>query len=232
MTTFGLVHGAYHGAWCWDLVAERLRAQGHTVVTPGLPCDDPTATADTYRDLVVEALGDADPVVLVGHSLGTFTISRVAAVRPVTGLVYLCMLPVGPPPALQQLPSDVMAPTFNAAERVERSDGASEFAPGAGREVFFHACDDALAVWATGKLRAQFFGPIVGAPPLEAWPDSPIAVILARDDRVIAFEPAMRAVEQIGIDPVVLPGSHSPFLDDADGLAAVLRREADSMCSG
>jgi hypothetical protein len=34
--TFVLVHGAWHGGWCWRRVAERLRAQGHTVFTPTL----------------------------------------------------------------------------------------------------------------------------------------------------------------------------------------------------
>lgn len=34
MTTYVLVHGGWHGAWCWSAVAPRLRAAGHRVVTP------------------------------------------------------------------------------------------------------------------------------------------------------------------------------------------------------
>jgi len=34
--TFVLVHGAWHGGWCWQRVADRLRGGGHTVFTPTL----------------------------------------------------------------------------------------------------------------------------------------------------------------------------------------------------
>ena len=36
MSTFVLVHGAWHGGWCWDRVAPLLRAAGHEVHAPTL----------------------------------------------------------------------------------------------------------------------------------------------------------------------------------------------------
>ncbi|HSB66926.1 MAG TPA: alpha/beta fold hydrolase [Anaerolineales bacterium] len=36
MTTFLLIHGAFHGGWCWKRVAQRLRAAGHELYTPTL----------------------------------------------------------------------------------------------------------------------------------------------------------------------------------------------------
>ena len=36
MATFVLVHGAFHGGWCWRKVATHLRAAGHEVFTPTL----------------------------------------------------------------------------------------------------------------------------------------------------------------------------------------------------
>lgn len=92
MTTFALVHGAWAGAWCWERVAPELEARGHRVVAIDLPCEDPTATFETYADVVVRALdsvGGEEPVV-VGHSLGGLTIPLVAARRRVRRLVYLC----------------------------------------------------------------------------------------------------------------------------------------------
>lgn len=75
--TYVLVHGAYHGAWCWKDVAAMLRAQGHTVYTPtqtGLgershligfhPTLD-TFIEDVTRVIEMEELND---IVLVGHS--------------------------------------------------------------------------------------------------------------------------------------------------------------------
>jgi pimeloyl-ACP methyl ester carboxylesterase len=76
-TTFVLVHGAWHGGWCWDTVAARLRAQGHGCFAPTLrglahrgPALTPELDADAHVDDVanlVEAL-DLQQVVVVLHS--------------------------------------------------------------------------------------------------------------------------------------------------------------------
>ena len=50
MTTFGLVHGAWHGAWCWERLTPLLRQAGHDVVAMDLPVDDNSASFDTYAD--------------------------------------------------------------------------------------------------------------------------------------------------------------------------------------
>lgn len=85
--TFVLVHGAWHGGWCWRRVADRLRAKGHYVVAPTLsgvgershlkPEDiDLTTQVD---DVVGEIKWkDLDDVVLVGHSYGGMVITGVA----------------------------------------------------------------------------------------------------------------------------------------------------------
>ena len=64
MASFSLVHGAWHGGWCWDPVRAELEARGHDVHTPDLPCEDGTAGVDEYA----AAVPPAD--VVVGHSLG------------------------------------------------------------------------------------------------------------------------------------------------------------------
>ncbi len=87
MTAFLLVHGAYHGGWCWRFVRDRLRAQGHRVLTPSLTglgdrvhLMSPEVTLDTHvQDIVslaeAEELEDA---VLVGHSYGGRVITGAA----------------------------------------------------------------------------------------------------------------------------------------------------------
>src|SRR5580700_4446867 len=85
--TFVLVHGAWHGGWCWQRVAERLRSGGHAVFTPTLTglgershllragIDLKTHIADVVNVMKWEGLSD---VVLCGHSYGGFVISGVA----------------------------------------------------------------------------------------------------------------------------------------------------------
>ena len=88
--SFLLVHGAWHGGWCWERVAERLRAAGHRVYAPTLsglaerahlPTEKITLT--THIDEIVALIDEqhlAD-LVLSGHSYGGMVVSGVAERR-------------------------------------------------------------------------------------------------------------------------------------------------------
>src|SRR3954470_15258522 len=99
MSTFVLVHGAWHGAWCWWKVVSLLARDGHTAVAPDLPGhgEDRTPPSDvsfaSYTRRICEAMDAAgEPVILVGHSMAGAVISQAAENRPekVLFLVYLC----------------------------------------------------------------------------------------------------------------------------------------------
>lgn len=127
--TFVLVHGAWHGGWCWRPVADRLRGAGHVVFTPtctglgerahllsrDITLD--TFTTDIANLIEAEELAD---IVLVGHSFGGNPISGVADRMPnrVKHLVYLDSLMVEPGKApFDSLPADVVAARRKAAEQ-------------------------------------------------------------------------------------------------------------------
>jgi pimeloyl-ACP methyl ester carboxylesterase len=100
MATFVLVHGAWHGSWCWQRVRSALQAQGHQVFTPTLTgvgershllssdVDLHTHTLDVINLIRWEGLND---IVLCGHSYGGFVVSGVADELPerVRSLVFL-----------------------------------------------------------------------------------------------------------------------------------------------
>ena len=100
MTTFVLLHGAWHGGWCWDRVAPLLRDAGHEVHAPTLTglserahLLSPQVGLDTHvEDVVrlVDTLGLTD-VVLVGHSYAGQIVTAVADRRPeaIARRVYL-----------------------------------------------------------------------------------------------------------------------------------------------
>lgn len=84
---FMLVHGAWHGGWCWDPVRERIEAAGHRVHAPTLPglaerageLDADTSLAGHIADLaryITER--DLSDIVLAGHSYGGMVITGVA----------------------------------------------------------------------------------------------------------------------------------------------------------
>lgn len=152
---FVLVHGGFHGAWCWDPVRPLLARPSTAVDLPGRgsrPSDGSPVTVERCVDAVIE---DADAAgfsnfVLVGHSMGGLTITETANRHPdrVAHLVYVAALvvppggtvfdlyfPDGPPPV--EDPGGVM-PLLDEqiAHQMFASDlSAEEFAPAHSRCV-------------------------------------------------------------------------------------------------
>ena len=98
--TFVLVHGGFHGGWCWSRVASLLRARGHTVFTPTQTgCGErshllsKSITIATFVDDIANVLTweNLHEVVLVGHSFGGIAITGVADRMPerLRQLIYL-----------------------------------------------------------------------------------------------------------------------------------------------
>ena len=82
MSQFLLVHGAFHGAWCWRKTVAELEKRGHRAKAIDLPGqgDDRTplkdVTLDTMVDkIIAEMAGLPGKTILVGHSLGGIPIS-------------------------------------------------------------------------------------------------------------------------------------------------------------
>ncbi|GAA3404268.1 alpha/beta fold hydrolase [Paenibacillus hodogayensis] len=98
MSTIILVHGSWHGAWCWSDLARRLAEKGHSVLARDLPGhgEDKTAlqllTLEGYVQSVIATIDSVKgPVILLGHSFGGLVISQAAEYRAnrIQALVYL-----------------------------------------------------------------------------------------------------------------------------------------------
>ncbi|HTD73129.1 MAG TPA: alpha/beta fold hydrolase [Steroidobacteraceae bacterium] len=100
MATFVLVHGAWHGSWCWKRVRKALQAHGHEVFTPTLTGVGershllvPEVNLDTHIEDVVNLMQweELSDVVLCGHSYGGCVVSGVADRIPdrIRELLYL-----------------------------------------------------------------------------------------------------------------------------------------------
>jgi pimeloyl-ACP methyl ester carboxylesterase len=96
-----LVHGAWHGPWCWDGVAERLRRRGHHVHAVRLRGHDRPEGRIWHRvhhyldDVQRAAARFAAPPVLVGHSLGGLLAQKYLERHPAPGAVLLASVPPG-----------------------------------------------------------------------------------------------------------------------------------------
>ena len=98
MARLVLVHGAFHGAWCWEPLIPELRQLGHTVEAIDLPGSGADATPPEQVTLaacaqrVADTLATAAPAVLVGHSMGGIVITQAATLarEHIDRLVYVC----------------------------------------------------------------------------------------------------------------------------------------------
>jgi pimeloyl-ACP methyl ester carboxylesterase len=240
MARFVLVHGAFHGAWCWEPLIAELSAAGHTAHALDLPGsgDDPTpvaqVTLDAYSERICERLAEQpDPVTLVGHSMGGVAITQAAARCPerIARLVYVAAFL----PADGQSLADLAGLPEGAGDGVQANmvvDGEPPVATmpqGAAREVFYAECAPERATWALERLRGQPLVPFVtpvargdgdGARPAPAY-------VVATRDRAIPPALQRRMAAEGGASEVVeIDADHSPFLSRTAELAAILDRFA------
>ena len=98
MSAYVLVHGAWHGGWCWDKVVPLLNKEGHRVQALDLPGHGKDkapireVSLQAYTDTICKILdAQSEPVILVGHSMGGVVITQAAEYRPerIKTLVYL-----------------------------------------------------------------------------------------------------------------------------------------------
>ena len=212
MAVYVLLHGAGSDSWYWHLMAPELRARGHDVVAPDLPCDDDSAGLAEYTDVVVDAIGERRDLVLVAQSMAGFTAPLVAARVPVRVLVLVAAMV----PLPGESPGDWWAHTGWEPARREQAqrDGRSVDGDFDAMDEFLHdvAPEVAAELMARGQ-RPQSGTPFEKPWPLDAWPDVPTRFLLCRDDR---FFPAafMRRVvrERLAITPDEIDGGHLPAL--------------------
>ena len=212
MATYELIHGGGDSAWCWHLVAGELRERGHDAVAVDLPCEDESAGWWEYADAVVEAIGESEGLVVVGHSLGGFTAPLVCKRLPVDLLVLVAAMV----PAPGETATEWWAGTGyeSAAREQDTGHDGDEIA------VFYHDVPPDLAAEARMNWRDQADTPMLKPWPLDAWPAVPTRYLLCRDDRVFPAEWTRRMVrDRLGITPDEIAGGHCPFLSRPKELA-------------
>lgn len=96
-----LVHGAFHGSWCWDDFAHHLTGRGHEVRAVQLRGHDRAPGRIWHRirhyveDVHRAATAFDEPPVLVGHSMGGLLVQRYVERNPAAGAVLMAPIPVG-----------------------------------------------------------------------------------------------------------------------------------------
>src|SRR4051794_39534530 len=182
-----LVHGAWHGAWCFDRVLPLLEQAGVPALAIDLPGHgaDPGPFTDLHGDAdhVRAVLDTIDgPVVLLGHSYGGAVVTDAGSHPNVEHVVYLTAF------ALDEGES-ITANALTGGEEMTLGE-AMEFdgdvvsiQPGRVVEFFFHDCTDDVAAGAMARLRPQSMPAFTGVPRAVAWREKPATYVVCTDDR-------------------------------------------------
>lgn len=237
MTHILLVHGAWHGAWCWDRLIQPLRAEGFTPHTIDLPGHGEraaeTQTLAAYAEAVAGKLRELPgPAVLLGHSMGGQVISAAAELAPerITTLVYLCafLCRSGESIFARAAGDDItlLGPLLQPIE-----DGRLIVADHGIKPAFYADCTDADIAFAKARLVPQSPEPFAAELQVTEANFGRLrrAYIVCENDRAIG---APKQRELIAASPVAseitLPTSHSPFFSAPAELAAAIRASLDT----
>ena len=236
--TFVLVHGSFHGNWCWSRLIPMLEREGHKVLAPNLPASGgdpaPIENADlaSYATRVAGVIdGIAGPVILVGHSMGGIVTSQVSEQRPnrLLAAIYINGLLLRNDESLGSFLDANKA--LNVDDLVLKNmkvsaDGqTATFPPEKAAEVFYNTCTAADADWAKSQLtpqRTKVYGDKLQLTPERYGKVKRFYVKGAKDHAVSPlYQDAM--LKNTPCDQVfTLDGDHSPFLSAPDKLAEII----------
>jgi pimeloyl-ACP methyl ester carboxylesterase len=214
-----LVHGAWHGGWCWAALQAELDRRGVPSLAPDLPGHG--ASLQPLGDLY----GDADaiaavmtrlnrPVVLVGHSYGGMVITQAAALAPkATELVFVAAFVPHDGDSLMGLLGsfEQRRVALGLATRPGSSDATSSVDPAGAPGAFYHLAPPEVAAAAVARLGEQPVASFIEPVTSETWRTLPSTYVLCTHDE--AIHPDHQAIMAARCTTTVtLAADHSPFL--------------------
>ena len=223
--TVVLVHGAWHGSWCWERVVPLLQNRGLAVravdlpsvgVAPGVAVD---LSADAAAvEAVIREIGG--PVVLCGHSYGGMVISRVVPTN-VRRLVYLCAFMPAEGESIVSLGGGQHIPWMRVLEgSLTIPDMAQADA------TFYGDCDAQVRERAKSRLRVQSGAPFKEPVLSPSWRKVPSTYVVCANDMAILANVQRSLFAPRATEVVELNTSHSPFYSSPETVADILATRA------
>ena len=231
--TFVLLHGAWHGGWCWEKVADPLRARGHRVMCPtqtglgerrhllskGLTLE--TFGQDLINHLIYEDLTD---VVLVGHSFGGNALSIAAERVPerIASLIYLdCTVFDG---GIRLIDTMSPGPLRDRVKAFDASpDGISIAPPPAS---VFGVLDPGQQAWVEARLTPHPISTMTSPLPITGKPGNglPARYIACTDPLYHPHDRVRRWGEMLGCTPEQIATGHDAMVSAPDALVDLFDR--------
>lgn len=226
-----LIHGAWHGSWCWEDIVPKLQGLGHDVITPDLPgrarvADKKQIKFKDHIAHVADILHQCEePVILVGHSMAGMVIAQLAELYPekIQKLVFLAaFMPID-----NESMFDVvkLSPASKFVEYMRTDVERNEFHLDKSivHEFAYHLCPEDKVAAAITRLNIEPLSPLNTKIKLnENYAKMPKVYIQCTHDRGITLAAQTLLCQRVPCEIYTLNADHSPFYSSADDLAAIL----------
>ena len=219
-----LVHGAWHGAWCWEAVIPLLEAKGRTVHAIDLPTVHAPNKADLGLADDARAVRDAvdaidGPVVVVAHSYGGVPVTQgLVGAANVVHLVYIAAFVLDAGESLLGSVGGV-APSWWVVDGALTTAGTADEPA---EHLFYNDCPDEVARAAAARLGSQAMRPFDEAVTAVAWKEIPSTYLVTERDTIFPLVAEEGLAARAGSTVRRLDTGHSPFLSQPDATAEII----------
>jgi pimeloyl-ACP methyl ester carboxylesterase len=223
---FVLVAGGGHGPWCWDRLTPELHARGHSVATPDVPADVADAGLCDYVNSIALEVPSQGDVVVVGHSMAGAYLPLLATRLGAARQIFLCAYV--PQAGQSVFPADSAgfeagddAPAIEVDEQGRLA--MDRYSAETTKALLCGDCDDATVAQIVSRLRPQGMAVMLDPFPADGWPVAlQSAFICCADDAIQSPDATRETAAAFGVEPIELPGSHSPMMSRPAALAEAL----------
>jgi pimeloyl-ACP methyl ester carboxylesterase len=219
--TIVLVHGAFHGGWCWEELTPFLEGQGARCEVIELPL---TSLADDIRE-VRSALDQLSAqVTLVGHSYGGSVITGAGDHDAVKALVFVTALALTPDETSvdHEFAAISMEQTEATFAAMNVDGDRISVKPGHAVEHFYHDLEPEVIAKAVARLRPMSPECFSASPGVASWLDRTSTYVVCTDDHAIPVHVQRLMAARIGARTEEMATSHSPFYRDPATLAMTI----------
>lgn len=151
-----LLHGAWHGGWCWNYLVPHLRLKSIKVLAPNLPgrsgVSEKTLSPSGYLKFIIQLIHSSpEPVFIVAHSLaGIFASQLIESIpKKISGIAYVSAFLLRDGQSVFDVITD--NPSL-ITQSLVISDSHINILPKVARQALYNYCVPEIATWASNKL--------------------------------------------------------------------------------
>jgi pimeloyl-ACP methyl ester carboxylesterase len=233
MASYVLIHGAWHGAWCWEKVQAFLLAQGHQVIAPDMPghgSNQKPHHAVKFRDYIDCIISSVEACkqrpILVGHSFAGMFLSYVAANYPgkIEKFIYLSAYVPVSGESFFRISERLCETPLSEGIIVDKENSRLILNGDQVAHILYHCSNTEEQTAAISKLSPEPLTPFATPVNLPNFDYNAINAeyIFCKEDRALKFQDQQWMAERLQCKTSTLPSDHTPFISMPHELAQLL----------